>query len=316
MESIVSHKIAIIGTGFVGSTTAFALALSGIVPEIALIDLNARKAEGEAMDINHGMAFIPPASVYNGDYSSCSGAEIIIITAGANQKPGETRLDLVKKNTAIFKEMVPQLVKYNDKAIYLIVTNPVDILTYVTLKVSGLPSNQVIGSGTVLDSSRFRFFLGKLCGIDPRNVHAYIIGEHGDSEVAAWSLTNIAGTPFTEYCDRCDKGCDQAEKQAIVDDVRNAAYKIIERKNATYYAVALAVRRIVECILRDENSVLTVSSLMKGQYGIDNICLSLPSIVGKTGIKKVLEMSLKEEEIASLKKSAETLKEVASTLEL
>ncbi|WP_026485585.1 L-lactate dehydrogenase [Caldanaerobius polysaccharolyticus] len=316
MEAIVSHKIAIVGTGFVGSTTAFALALSGIAPEIALIDVNAKKAEGEAMDINHGMAFIPPAEVYNGDYSACSGAEIIIITAGANQKPGETRLDLVKKNTAIFKEMVPQLVKYNDKAIYLIVTNPVDILTYVTLKVSGLPSNQVIGSGTVLDSSRFRFLLGKLCGIDPRNVHAYIVGEHGDTEVAAWSLTNVAGSPFTEYCNLCAKGCDRKEKEAIVDEVRNAAYKIIERKTATYYAVALAVRRIVECILRDENSILTVSSLIKGQYGIDDICLSLPSVVGNTGIKRVLEMPLKDDEIALLNKSAMTLKEIASTLEL
>lgn len=316
MDAIASHKIAIVGTGFVGSTTAFALSISGITPEIALIDINAKKAEGEAMDLNHGMAFIPPANIYNGDYSACKEAGIIIIAAGANQKPGETRLDLVKKNAAIFKDMIPKLLKYNDEAIYLIVTNPVDILTYVTLKVSGLPENQVIGSGTVLDSSRFKFLLGRLCGIDPRNVHAYIIGEHGDTEVAAWSLTNVAGSPFTQYCNFCQKGCHDSEKKAIVDEVKNAAYKIIERKNATYYAVALAVRRIVESIFRDENSILTVSTLLKGQYGVRDICLSLPTIVGNAGVKKILEMPLSEDEINSFIKSANTLKEVISTLNL
>lgn len=312
----VSNKITVIGAGFVGSTTAYTLMLSGLVSELVLIDANTEKAEGEAMDLNHGMPFIRPVRVYHGGYSDMAGSDIIIISAGANQKPGETRIDLVKKNTAIFKSIISEIIKYSRDSILLVVTNPVDILTYVTYKLSGFPANKVIGSGTVLDTARFRYQLGRHVGIDPRNVHAYIIGEHGDTEVAAWSLTNVAGIQMDNYCERCN-GCNgQLSKYDIYSDVKNAAYEIIKRKGATYYAVALAVRRIVEAIVRDENSILTVSSLLTGMYGIKDVCLSLPALVNRSGLDKVIDVPFSEEELAALSKSAETLKAVIGGLEL
>lgn len=304
------NKIAVVGSGFVGSATAYTLAVSGTVNEIALIDINRSKAEGDALDIAHGIPLINPVEIYAGDYSDAKDADIIIVSAGANSKPGETRLDLVHKNTAIFKSFLPELVKANDKAIYLIVANPVDILAYVTQKVTGLPSNRVISSGTLLDSSRFRYLLSQCCKIDPRNIHGYMIGEHGDSELAAWSITNIAGLPINNYCSICGKACLPDFKNEIVKQVKNSAYEIIEKKGATYYAVALAVRRIVECILRDEKSILTVSSLLTGQYGVSDVCLSLPSIVGRNGVERVLELPLSEDEAALFNKSADILKNI------
>ncbi|ABY91534.1 L-lactate dehydrogenase [Thermoanaerobacter sp. CM-CNRG TB177] len=310
------NKISIIGSGFVGATTAYTLALSGIAKTIVLIDINKDKAEGDALDISHGVPFISPVELYAGDYSDVSGSDIIIITAGAAQKPGETRLDLVKRNTMIFKDIVAKLIKVNDTAIYLIVTNPVDILTYVTYKISGLPYGRVLGSGTVLDSARFRYLLSKHCNIDPRNIHGYIIGEHGDSELAAWSITNIAGIPIDNYCNLCGKACEKDFREEIFNNVVRAAYTIIEKKGATYYAVALAVRRIVEAIFRDENSILTVSSPLTGQYGVTNVALSLPSVVGRNGIVNILELPLSQEEIAAFRRSAEVIKSVIQELDI
>lgn len=308
-------KVSIIGAGFVGSTTAFSLMMSSVVSEIVLVDVNISKAEGEVMDLNHGMPFTGPVKISVGSYEDCKNSDIIVITAGANQKPGETRIDLVKKNTDIFKGIIPEIVKYSPDSIILVVTNPVDILTYVTYKLSGFPKNKVIGSGTVLDSARFRYLLGEHVKIDPRNIHAYIIGEHGDTEVAAWSMTNIAGMSMEAYCQKCGN-CGGRSRQDIFEEVRHAAYKIIERKGATYYAVAVSVRRIVEAILRDENSILTISSLMEGQYGLTNVYLSLPSIVNSKGLDKVLCVDLKKDEEEAFVKSGNSLIEVIKTLDI
>jgi len=316
MKDKIIKKITVIGAGFVGSTTAYTLMISGLVSEIVLIDINKDKAEGEVMDMNHGMPFVKPVKIYNGDYSDCKGSDIVIITAGANQKEGETRIDLVQKNTAIFKNIIGEITKYNKDCILLVVTNPVDILTYVTYKISGFPKNKVIGSGTVLDSARFRYLLGDHTGVDPRNVHAYILGEHGDTEVATWSLANIAGIPMDKYCDECHGCKDSLSRKEIYENVKNAAYDIIKKKGATYYAVALAVRRIVEAIVRDENSILTVSSLLEGQYGIEDVCLSVPTIVNSNGIERILNVELSDKENQLLKNSANALKEVIKTLDL
>ena len=309
------HKVAIIGAGDVGATIGYALVVKGIASEIVLIDINKEKAEGEAMDLMHGASFVQPVEIYAGDYSDCQNADVVIITAGARQEADETRLDLVKKNTEIFKQIVPSITEYNTDAILLVVTNPVDILTYVTLKLSGLAKNQVIGSGTVLDSSRFRSLISNHCQVAASNVHGYIIGEHGDSEVPVWSLTNIAGTTLDNYCPICDYNCDNGLKE-IGEEVKNSAYEIIEKKGSTFYAISLAVARIVRSILRDENSVLTISSLMEGNYGINDIALSLPTIVNSSGVEKVLNLPLNQEEETAFKKSAEQLKEIAQNLDL
>ncbi len=304
-------KIAIIGAGFVGSTTAYTLMLSGLASEIVLVDINKDKADGDALDMNHGIAFVSPVKVSAGDYAACEGADLVIITAGANQKPGETRVDLLKRNTAIFKSILDALLPHlKETAILLVVSNPVDILTYITHKLSGLPKNRIIGSGTVLDTARLKYYIGEHTGVDARNIHTYIIGEHGDTEAAAWSLTSIAGMELDAYCGVCGKCKNgiQACKDEFYHKTKNAAYEIIEKKGATYYAVALAVRRIAEALMGNEHSILTVSSLLMGEYGIDGVCLSVPALVGGTGIEKVLEVPFSEEEVGQLRHSAETLK--------
>ena len=308
-KEFISDKVSIIGAGYVGATTAFALMAGGVTSEIALIDVNKKKMAGEVLDLNHGISFVPQVRIHEGTYDDCEDSNIVIITAGVGQKPGETRIDLLKRNIDVFRQIVPKIVERNRDCVILVVTNPVDILTYATLKISGLPDNQVIGSGTVLDSARFKFLLSQHCHVAPHNVHAYIIGEHGDTEVPAWSITNIAGMPIERFCFQCDRDCAREEKQEIFEEVKNSAYRIIEGKGATYYAVALAVRRIVEAILRNENSILPVSSLMKGYYGIEDICLSLPSIINEQGLVRVLELPLSEEEVKGFRHSAETLKE-------
>ncbi|MCC3143878.1 L-lactate dehydrogenase [Halanaerobium sp. Z-7514] len=315
-KNIKANKIAVIGAGNVGATTVYALMAQGIGSEIVLIDINQEKAEGEAMDLMHGSSFVKPVNIYAGGYEDLSDAHLIIITAGAAQKAGETRLDLIKKNTAIFKKIISSITKYNQDAILLVVTNPVDILTYLTWKLSEYPANRVIGSGTVLDTSRFKSLLSKHCGVAANNVHGYIIGEHGDSEVAAWSLTNIAGTNLKNYCPICDAECHNNELENIAENVKNSAYEIIEKKGSTFYAVALAVARISRAILRDENAVLTVSSLIKGFYGIDDISLSLPTIVNSKGIDKVLKLPLNTSEKKDLKKSADQLKSYLAELDI
>ena len=305
------HKAVIVGAGQVGATTAYTLLISGLFSELVLIDLNRDKALGEAMDIAHGMPLCPPAEVRMGDYPDCEGAEIVIITAGLNQKPGETRRDLTEKNIGVFRSIIPEIVRYAPDCILLVVTNPVDILTRETLRISGFPPERVIGSGTVLDTSRLKYLLGNHTGVDPRNIHAFILGEHGDSEFAAWSVTHIAGMDLTEYCagcGNCSGSLDEETAAKIEEEVRRAAYTIIGLKGATYYAVALAVRRIVEAILRDEHSILTVSSLLTGQYGISDVCLSLPTIVGAKGVVSILPVPLNEREQESLHACAKAVR--------
>lgn len=304
-------KIAIVGAGNVGSTFAFSLMKSGIAREIALVDKNIERARGECMDLSHGASFVPPVKIYASGYEGCEGAQIVVITAGAKQKPGQTRIDLVQTNIGIFKDIIPKIIKYAKDAILLVVSNPMDILTYVSLKISGFPSNRVVGSGTVLDSSRFRYLISEHCKVDPHNVHAYIIGEHGDTELPVWSHANIGGMVLSKYCPTCKKDCNrERELDAIFKKVKTAAYEIIKSKGATYYAIALALVRIVEAILRDENSVLPVSTLIEDYYGVDDVCLSIPCLVNKKGVERFLRLNLSREEQELFKSSANSLKEV------
>ena len=292
-------KVAIIGCGFVGSATAFALMESGIFRELVLVDVNMNKAEGEAMDISHGVPFAKPMKIYAGTYDDIADAAIIIITAGAAQKPGETRLQLVQKNVSIFKSIIPEISRRKFGGILLIVSNPVDILTYVAQKLSGFPENRVIGSGTVLDTARLKAILGEHLEVDNRTVDAFVIGEHGDSELVAWSSAVVSGLPLSKFCEmRGHFNHDKSEKE-IQATVKDAAYEIIERKGATYYGVAMAVRRI-----------------MNGEYGIDDICLSMPAIVSSNGVENKIPLALSESEITQLMTSAKTLKNIASELDL
>ena len=310
------RKVAIIGCGFVGSSTAFALMESGLFSEIVLIDVDHSRAEGEAMDISHGVPFVKPMKIYAGDYDDIVDASIIIITAGAAQKPGETRLQLVQKNVGIFKTIIPEISKRKCEGVILVVSNPVDILTYVAQKLSGFPVHRVIGSGTVLDTARLKSRLSEHLDVDARTVHAFIIGEHGDSELGAWSSAAVSGVPLSKFCEmRGHFNHDESERH-IQEMVKNSAYEIIERKKATYYGVAMAVRRICEVIARDEKSILSVSSLMEGQYGLKDICLSMPTIVGADGVEEKIPISLDEDEITKLMASAQALKDIASSLDL
>ena len=277
---------------------------------MVLIDADMSKAEGEALDISHGLPFAKPMQIYAGGYEDISDAAIIIVTAGAGQKPGETRLDLVKKNVGIFKSVIPQIAKYNKNGIMLIVANPVDILTYTAAKLSGFPQNRVFGSGTVLDTARLKYLLGEHLGVDNRSVHAFIIGEHGDSEIAAWSSANVSGIPLHSFCEmRGYYNHDEAMKK-IAEDVKNSAYEIIEKKKATYYGIAMSVKRICEAIVRDEKSILPVSSIQTGNFDISGVALSMPAIVGKHGVEGAVPIALSDNELVSLKASADTLKAV------
>ena len=310
MVEINSRKAAIVGCGFVGSASAFALMESGLFSELVLIDSNKKKAEGEALDISHGLPFAKPLQIYAGDYADISDAAVIIVTAGTGQKPGETRLELVKKNVGIFKAVIPEITKYNQDGILLVVANPVDILTYTTARISSFPRNRVFGSGTVLDSARLKFLLGDHLGVDPRSIHAFIIGEHGDSEIAAWSSANVSGIPLNSFCEMRGHYNHNKAMHEIADGVKNSAYEIIENKGATYYGIAMSVKRICEAIVRDEKSILPVSSLQKGNYGIDGVALSMPAIVGKHGVESLVPIELNKKEQEDLQKSAYTLKKV------
>ena len=310
------RKVVMIGCGFVGAACSFARMQSGLFSEMVLIDADKSKAEGEALDISHGVPFAKPIKIYAGDYDDIKDASLIIVTAGANQKPGETRLDLVKKNISIFKSIIPEIKKRDFNGVLLIVANPVDILTTVAQKLSGLPENKVIGSGTVLDTARLKYELGNHLNVDSRSVHAFIIGEHGDSEIAAWSSANVSGIPLNKFCEmRGHFNHDEAMKR-IAENVKNSAYEIIEKKKATYYGVAMAVKRICEAIVRDEKSILPISSLMKGDFGIEGISLSMPAIVGKDGVECLVPIQLNEEEISKLQQSAQTLKNTLSQNEV
>jgi len=315
MSKVNDRKVAIIGCGFVGSSSAFALMQSGLFSEMVLIDADVNRAEGEALDISHGLPFAKPMKIYAGGYEDIADAAIVIVTAGAGQKPGETRLDLVKKNVEIFKSIIPEIAKQDFKGILLIVANPVDILTYVAAKLSKLPQGRVFGSGTVLDSARLKYLLGEHLDVDNRSVHAFIIGEHGDSEMAAWSSANVSGIPLNDFCEMRGYFKHEESMKKILEEVKNSAYEIIEKKHATYYGIAMSVRRICEAIIRDEKSILPVSSIQKGEYGIENVALSIPAIVGRDGVEKVVPIKLSDTEKKELIKSAETLKNVLGTVE-
>lgn len=303
------RKVSIIGAGFVGATTAYALMNSGVATEICLFDINMDKAMGEVMDLVHGTSFVKPVSIYAGSIEETKDSDIVIITAGAAQKEGETRLDLIEKNYNIFKGFVPQIAAASPNAILLIVTNPCDVLAYITYKLSGFPKERVIASGTVLDTSRLKYVIGKYLNVNNNNIHAYVLGEHGDSEVVSWSTASIAGETFDEYAKKFNLQWDKDVKAVIESDVKNAAYEIISRKNATYFAVALAVNRIVEAILRDENTILTVSCLMEGEYGIEDVYLAVPTILNSTGVVRIANPIIKDEdELRRLQESANVLK--------
>lgn len=310
------QKVAVIGCGFVGATSAFSLIQTGLFSEMVLIDANAKKAEGEAMDLSHGSAYLTPMNIYAGTYDDIVDAGIIVITAGANQKPDETRLDLVKKNVQIFKSIIPEIKKRNCEGILLIVSNPVDILTEVALKLSGFLSNRVIGSGTVLDTARLKYVLGKHLQVDPRDVHAYIIGEHGDSELVVWSGAQVAGIHINHFCELRGHFNHEEAMERLAQEVRDSAYEIIERKGATYYGVAVAVKRIATAIVKDEHAVLPVSSLMQGEFGLNDLCLSIPTVIGQNGVEKVVDIYLNNDENDKLQSSARALKEVLDDLDL
>jgi len=297
-------KIVIIGAGFVGSTAAYSLLIQGLAEEIVLLDIHRKKAHGEAMDLEHGMQFVPHCKInYGNKYELCKNADIIIICAGAHQKPGETRLDLVQKNAAIFKSMIPSITKYNKNCIFLVVSNPVDILTYLTIKYSKFPAHRVIGSGTTLDTARFRYLLGQYFKVNPASVHAYTLGEHGDSEFPVWSTANIAGIHLSRL-----KRYNKKAMADIFKKTKSAAYEVIAKKGATYYAIGLVISKIVKAVLSDQNTVLPVSSLLRNYNGVTDICLSVPCVLGKEGVKRQLLMPLDKIEKACLKKSANTLK--------
>lgn len=310
------QKAAIIGCGFVGTSIAFSLVQKGIFSELVLVDVNKDKAEGEVMDLSHGLPFAKEMEIKAGDYEDIADCAMIIITAGANQKPGETRLDLVHKNVAIYKSIIPQIVKYNKDAILLIVSNPVDIMTYTALKLSGYPRQRVIGSGTVLDTARLKYHLSRHLNVDSKSIHAFIIGEHGDSELALWSSANVSGIPLNHFCELRGYYDHEAATDRIYKDVRDSAYEIIGKKGATYYGVAMAVARIVECIIRNEHSILPISVYMDGLYGLKDLCISIPTVVGQNGAEKILDIPLDDEEMTRLLKSTEELKTVLTEIEI
>jgi L-lactate dehydrogenase len=308
-------NVVIVGTGMVGTSIAYALIMKGLVQNLGLINRSPEKAEGEAMDLKHCLPFVSPVNIRAGGFELCKDAQVVVVTAGATQAEGETRLDLCGKNARIIKGIVQDILEYNPAPIILVVTNPVDVLTYVALRESGLPPERVIGSGTVLDTARFRSLVAEHCSLDTRNTHGYVIGEHGDSEVLVWSRLNIAGVLMNDYCGQaCTRECPDDFRGDIDDNVRNAAYEIIKKKGATYYAVALAVVSILETVLKNHRSVLTVSSLMQGQYGISNVCLSLPSLLGSRGVENVLDSPLADNETHALRESARVLRETLESI--
>lgn len=303
------NRVVLIGTGAVGSSYCFALLNQGVTEELVLIDLNKAKSEGDAMDLNHGVPFAPaPTKIWFGDYSDCKDADLVVICAGANQKPGETRLDLVEKNTRIFKGIVDEIVGSGFNGIFLVATNPVDILTYAVWKFSGFPRERIIGSGTILDTARFRFLLGDYFHVDTRNVHAYIIGEHGDTELPVWSHADIACKKISEWV-HLKKDYKQDDLEDIFLNVRDAAYHIIERKGATYYGIAMALVRLTKAILQNENSVLTVSAYLDGEYGHKDVYIGVPAVVNRSGIREIVQLDLNEEEQRKFDHSVEVLKE-------
>lgn len=310
------RKAAIVGCGFVGASIAFRLMQQELFSQLVLLDVNQAKAEGEAMDLSDGLPYASPMEILAGTYDDIADCALIIITAGANQKPGETRLDLIEKNTAILKGIIQEITQRKFAGILLVVSNPVDVLTYVAWKLSGYPKNRVIGSGTVLDTGRLKQLLGEELGVDSRNVHAFIIGEHGDSELAVWSGANVSGVDLRKLCQLRGDDMHPEEMERLYLQVKNSAYEIIQRKSATYYGIAMAVGRIAQCIVKDEHGVLPVSVVLEGQYGLNNLALSTPAILGRGGLEEVLEIPLSTQEQQALHASAQQLKQAIDSLKL
>ncbi|WP_058990248.1 L-lactate dehydrogenase [Anaerococcus rubeinfantis] len=302
-------KIILVGDGAVGSSFAYASTILGVGRELGIIDINEKKAEGDAMDLSDVLSFTNPKQIYKASYNDCKDAEVVVITAGIPQKSGESRLDLIEKNLKIFKDMIGKIVASGFDGIFLVASNPVDILTYATWKYSKFPANKVIGTGTTLDSSRFKKEIANLIGIDPRSVEAFIMGEHGDSEFAVWSHTNVGGMPLYEWV-KTHSDTDEKELLDTFDKVKNAAYEIIDKKGATFYGIGMALTRIVEAIINDQNSVFSTSSYLDGEYGLNDIYIGVPSVIGKDGVKWVLEVPLTDTEDERMKESAKTLKEI------
>ena len=312
-----ARKVVVIGAGAVGSTFAYALAQSGLADEIAFLDANHDFMLGQTLDLAHGQPFFPSVHIHEGAAADYADADLIVVTAGAKQAPGESRLELLQRNATIIRSIVDDIKAQNSSAVLLMVSNPVDILTHVAHLHSGWPRGRVIGSGTVLDSARFRYLLSQHCGVDVHNVHAYMLGEHGDSEFTAWSMTNMAGIPIHAYCEQCGKCSSSRETlNGIQEEVRRSAYHIIGYKGATWFAVGLALVRIAEAVLRNESSVLTVSAELQGEYGLSGVTLGVPCIVGQRGVERVVEATLPPDEQAALVHSAEALQEAIQSLGL
>lgn len=305
-----SQKIILIGDGDVGSSYAFALVTQNIGRELGIIDMNVAKTEGDAIDLSDALAFTSPKHIYAATYADCKDADLIVLTAGAAQKPGETRLDLISKNLKIFKSIIDQVMATGFDGIFLVATNPVDILTYATWKFSGLPASRVIGSGTSLDSARFRQEIARKINVDARNVHAYILGEHGDTEFPVWSHANIGGLQLYEWIKQNDETVDEDELLEVFYSVRDAAYRIIEKKGATFYGIAVSLARITKAIFNDENAILPLSVYLDGEYGQHDVFIGAPAVINRDGIRKAIEIPLTDVEKGNLQHSADTLRKV------
>ena len=315
-QNVNGPKVVIVGAGFVGSTFAYSLLIRGLVSQIVIIDINKQRAEGEVMDLNHGLPFAYPTRIWAGDYPDCKDADIVVIAVDKGQRIEQSRLELAEGNFQVLKQIVPNVTRYNKDCILLVVTNPLDVMTYATLRLSGFAGNRVIGSGTILDTARLRYLLGEYLQVDPRNVHAYIIGEHGDSEVPVWSLANVAGIRLKDYCPLCNVPYNIDDFNDLFLKVRNAGYEIVKRKGRTFYAVALGMTKIVESILRNENAVLTVSCFLQNYHGVSDTCLSVPVVLNRSGVKEIIKLPLDEKEIADFQKSATIIRNVVHSLDL
>jgi L-lactate dehydrogenase len=312
-----SGKIGIIGSGFVGSTAAYAMVMRGVGREIVLVDLNRHRAEAEANDIFHAVPFANPLDVYAGDYADLAGARVVVITAGVNQQPGETRLQLLERNAKVFRQIVPNVLQHAPGAILVVATNPVDIMTHLTatiVRAHGLPASQVIGSGTTLDTARFRSLLGRHLGVDAHHIHAYVIGEHGDSEVLTWSLVTVGGMPLPDFCRQQQITLDDTVRQTIDEQVRRAAYHIIEGKGATYYGIGSALARIVDVVLRDQRAVLTICTPQAVVAGVTDVTVAMPHLVGGNGVLATFPQPLSEDEQQKLQQSALLVKAAIESL--
>jgi L-lactate dehydrogenase len=309
-------KVAIVGAGFVGTTFAYSLLIRSLVSEIVLIDTDRDRAEGEAMDLSHGLPFLEPMAVRAGDYSDCEDSDIVVVTAGGARKSGQSRLELATGNFALMREVISKITEYNKKCILLMVTNPLDVMTYAALKLSDFPKTKVIGSGTVLDTARLRYSIGEYLGVDSRNVHSYIIGEHGDSEVPVWSLANVAGIRLKEYCPLCNVPYKKSVFDELFVEVRDAGKEIIRRKGRTNYSIGLSLTKIVESIIRGENSILTVSCYLENYHGVGDVCLSVPAVVNREGVEKIIDLPLDSQEEEAFRKSAEAVQEINKSLGL